>query len=1361
MRDKDTSESTEFSDDRLASLLIAMDGASSAGFLREELTAFSELELPSAVRQQFLEAQRCILMLNLLFRTQNDSHGASRSDAHNANRFKNRTQVPTMPFVRAGRFEVQRQIGAGAMGVVYEVRDRERDVKVALKTLNQLSGPRILRFKQEFRRLTNVSHDNLVVLHELFQEGDDWFFTMELVDGVDFLTAIRELKDGTHSTEALSLPTGQRLCSLFRQLTEAISELHRAGIIHRDLKPSNVLVTPDDRVIVIDFGLATNFHWRDTSAERMREIAGTFAFMAPEQSAGEPASPSSDFYSVGVMLFQSFTGRLPFQGPLAVLSKQLREPPTISESIPQVSSIWNELCRSLMARAPADRPTGRELLDRLRQIERGIETTAVADLQSLPALSEVVDGTKLPFVGRQDQMEILRDAHRCCCDGESIVVSVQGTSGVGKTALVERFLDDLERHDTTVVLRGRCYERDSVPHKALDSLVDSLTQYLSRLPFEDLAKLLPSDIVLLARMFPVLMCTPSIAKACTSGEQKDPEPQALSLALRRRAFDALMDLLTNIATLAPLVLFIDDLHWGDSVGAIALANLIQSTSPTKLMLVIAFRREHVDDNECLNALGLAQLELVSNEALGSRTPVRSKCFKHVLIELAPLAQNEARDLAANMLAQHFPMSLGRNSEAAVKSGAEIENVIARESGGLPFFVHELVRHSFVSADKTNQLPPALSQNDSRCLDLNDVIWQRVQQLPESSRRLVETVAVAGHPIRLDLACAASLAKPIEGRHLNQLQVVNLLRSCGSGWRDNVTTFHDRIRESVVVRLSPETRREAHGRLATALESSDETDAETLAYHFDAANEIVRARHYYTLAAAAAQNVYAFERAVQLYQLALKLTPIADAHRLLCKLGEACGQAGRGGDGAKAFLAAAEIAPNSDKLELRLAAARQYCISGFTDEGRELLRDILATNGIRLHKHPAAILASLVSQRLRLWWRGLRFTLRMENTVDPAVIRKIDLIWDAASGLSFQEPVVMASLQTRGLLEALDAGEPKRLVRALSLEAILLATAGTRAKNRANAVLAKAHHIANQLADPVSRGMLCLGQGAAAFLQVRMPEATEALTKAEALFLSAAPKPWWELTTSRSLLAWAYMHMGDLQSLRHCVDAYLLDAEDRGDRFLLSSINSAGKPQLLLADNCPDEAQQRIDEITSRAPYERFQQCHVSLLFSQAQIDLYCNEGHTAWQRFHDNWPRLRRSMQIHNQFARVTMLELRARCALSAYQHDGNKSMLHHAKYDTARLKHEHGRWVRPIIDRLTAGISEADGDKDAAIASLQAAAIGFDYLGFRICSATARRRLGQLLGGEKGQQLTDSAQQILLGESVQCPEKLQLVYCY
>src|SRR6267378_3829543 len=315
-------------------------------------------------------------------------------------------------FLGTERFKIHRRLGSGGMGVVYEAHDRQMNKTVALKTLTRAEPTHIYRFKREFRALADVTHPNLVSLYEFMSDGKFWFFTMELVKGTNFLEYVRPgAKVRSHSASKSSTlltdipdvnspldyeadtrdlseaqPTWEsesdqphasspdwsdipldeeRLRSAFRQLAQGVHGLHETGKLHRDIKPSNVLVTKEGRVVILDFGLVA-----DVEPEGLHDsitLAGTPDYMSPEQGAQLPISRASDWYSIGVMLYQALTGRLPFTGKYfeVMMNKQNFDPPAPSELVHNCPEDLNELCVRLLARKPEDRPTGNEILQTL------------------------------------------------------------------------------------------------------------------------------------------------------------------------------------------------------------------------------------------------------------------------------------------------------------------------------------------------------------------------------------------------------------------------------------------------------------------------------------------------------------------------------------------------------------------------------------------------------------------------------------------------------------------------------------------------------------------------------------------------------------------------------------------------------------------------------------------------------------------------------------------------------------------------------------------------------------------------------------------------------------------------------------
>ena len=601
------------------------------------------------------------------------------------------------------------------------------------------------------------------------------------------------------------------------QLANGIAWLHAAGKLHRDIKPTNVIVTREGRVVLLDFGLVADqgFDGRHHSTEE--HILGTAAYMAPEQALGSPVSSAADWYSVGVMLFEALTGRLPFLGNnLSVLvDKQTIDPSAPSDLAVDVPADLSALCTELLRRRPEDRPSAADVMRRLGRADSDQKPYPIPDAHVFNRPS-VSPGERLSLVGRRRHQQVLDEAMAEMIGGRTAVLYLHGPSGAGKSALLNSFLEERIKRADAVVLAGRCYERESVLYKALDSLIDSLARHLKNLPDAEVAAILPRDMVSLARVFPVLGQVEAHANAPRRAFET-PDPQEL----RRRAFSALRELLARLSDRNPLILAIDDLQWGDVDSAALIAELLRPPDAPVLLFVGAYRTEDRTTSEFLKAIFDLQASHATgpNDAETGKESMRASKLNIRELPVEPLDPGETRALANTLLGEAVPAP-GR---------AALVDAIAHESAGNPFFVAELVRYAQSNdlAARANWSSPAPSpfrtdsaaSSDSSAIALDDVLWARIQRLPEEPRRVLELIAVSGQPLGLEFIAGSVDLVQDERVSVALLISSRLVRSTGGHGRNEIETYHDRIRESVVTRLAPDVKRDHHQRLALALEAS--------------------------------------------------------------------------------------------------------------------------------------------------------------------------------------------------------------------------------------------------------------------------------------------------------------------------------------------------------------------------------------------------------------------------------------------------------------------------------------------------------------------------------------------------------------
>ncbi len=462
------------------------------------------------------------------------------------------------PRVIGERYTLLDLLGSGLMGQVYRAHDAELGRDVALKILRDPED--LLGLKHEFRSLADLRHPNLVALHELVVAPELSFLTMELVSGVDLVSWARTPAEGRFDRLREALP----------QLLDGLEALHVAGRFHRDIKPSNILVTAERRVVLVDFGLAFTRPLLVSRRGDETGFAGTPDYMAPEQLWGAPPSSASDAYALGATLFEALTGELPFRGDVQALANRARGAgPSPRERDPSVPADLDELVRSLLETEPARRPA----IDAMRRSIGAPGSRA----ELLPSSASVWEA---PFVDREEPIAALVAALEEVRAGSAVAIRIEGPSGIGKSALVRHFVASIPEPERIVVLAGRCYPQESVPFKALDPLVDALSGFLERLDGEDLGLVLPEHGAVLLRLFPVLGRCVRLREIADRSvlplTGRDP-PRWVRGAPRPSSR------LLPVAIFM-LLLWIDDLQWGDSDSAIFLRGFASSREAPPLLL---------------------------------------------------------------------------------------------------------------------------------------------------------------------------------------------------------------------------------------------------------------------------------------------------------------------------------------------------------------------------------------------------------------------------------------------------------------------------------------------------------------------------------------------------------------------------------------------------------------------------------------------------------------------------------------------------------------------------------------------------------------------------------------------------------
>lgn len=793
-----------------------------------------------------------------------------------------------------GDYQLLGKLGQGGMGVVYEARHTKTGNRVALKTLptsldgQQVDANKLYRFRKEFRSLSNVNHPNLVGMQTLEVEGNQWFFTMDLIEGDDFISYVRP-KDQLDE---------QRLRACLPQLAKGIIALHQRGIVHRDLKPGNVMVTDQGYVRILDFGLVAELqHVADATQTRSAMFVGTIPYAAPEQMFGQ-RTEANDWYGFGTMVYEALAGEVPFPGnnQANLLRKQQEDPPTL-EDHNDVPSDLAELVDGLLRREAEPR-LGAEAVAELLHLDDDtrIQGSTLGSTQGSKGSrgssgsvdEENVDLDTFPeeeitLIGREKQLAELEEIkEEFLKTKQPSVVWVTGLSGEGKSSLVEKFLQPIRKDKEMLVLSGRCYDRESVPYKVIDSFIDPLTRFLRSLKKEQITGLIPHDIEMLVHLFPVMRRVASLKYASMSHQLGIDERQ-----LRNLAFAALKDLLKAIGNEIPIVIFVDDLQWGDSDSAEVLAGILKDTKPPQVLLVGSCRSDEMASSHFLKVWH-------QHSDAGQGINVHE-------IEVASLSEEQC--LA--FIESRFPDS----SESPRQQIAELFS----NSRGNPYFLEQLLEGY---DEKTGAYQP---------VPLETIIKRRLSRCPEDSIDLLNLISVAGQSILLEEVSQASVGSENTFATIAHMRSERLVRLIGTAEEQYIDTYHDKIRETILNGLEDKSRKELHLRIANVIEhacSSSmiagdvDSSVDFTSRIFDLAHHFFEGCHdkgfrYQLQAAHVALGTFAFPNALEHSLKAMQCqtddASIADKHKLEFQLATAYSGCGKYQDCIDSYISASKSA----------------------------------------------------------------------------------------------------------------------------------------------------------------------------------------------------------------------------------------------------------------------------------------------------------------------------------------------------------------------------------------------------------------------------------------------------------------------
>ena len=791
----------------------------------------------------------------------------------------------------AERYQIIEELGKGGMGRVYKALDTKLNEKIAIKLIRpEIASDKnnIERFNNELKFARQISHRNVGRMYHLEEEKGIHFITMEYISGQDLKGLIRQTGQ---------LTVGKAI-SITKQICGGLEEAHRLGVIHRDLKPNNIMIDKEGTARIMDFGIARSLKAKSLTGPGV--MIGTPDYMSPEQAEGKKADQCSDIYSMGVILYEMVTGKVPFKGDTA-LSVALKHKTEVPADPRELNNRISEDLSGVILKCLEKRKEERfqnvgELFSELQNIKEDLPLTTSVKRPRVPAFlvegAEEVEGERPVFVAREEELSKLGGFLDTALSGKGQVVFVKGEAGSGKTALVQEFARrSLEAHSDLIVAGGNCNAHTGIgdPYLPFREVLGLLTgeveaKWKAGAISSDHARrlwhCLPVSVQSLVESGSELINTfvsgqelLGRAKSCAVGgsgwmrklrklvEHKAAIPadpmlqQSVLLEQYARVLEAL-------AGQKPVFLILDDLQWADSGSTSLLMHLVHRIHGSRVLVVGAYRPEEV-------ALDRA----------GERHPLKpviSECkatFGHIEVEVGKEGSREFVDAV---------MDTEPNRLDTV-----FRETFFQQTGGHSLFAVELLRGmkeqgALVHDKKGRWIEGEVLSWGALPVRVEAMIGERIERLPEKLREVLRLASVEGEVFTAEVVAHV---RKSEGRDMVYLlsgeleKRYHLVRAQGirrvDGKRISQYRFqHILFQKYLYSTLDDVERPVLHEEVGSFLESiyGEQAGEITvqLARHFQEAGITVKAIEYLQKAGTNAVQKSANEEAIALFSKALEL-----------------------------------------------------------------------------------------------------------------------------------------------------------------------------------------------------------------------------------------------------------------------------------------------------------------------------------------------------------------------------------------------------------------------------------------------------------------------------------------------------------